>query len=461
MERKLLRGIEKYLGFVGLRTHFGKLTIVNTVEYKVVFFYVICGTKFEFNACSVLSMHPYCLYVHQEALAGLRYQVNNFMHFFTKTHLKMCGVVGLIPLLAACALAPGMHMDDKYVPKQTDSGVVPTIKPITPELLQAEKTLRDQQPSQDISPLLTKPAPYRIGSGDILSVVVWDHPELSTPAMGALTTITTSSGGDNSSSAGAAAGTAPGFVVDQDGLVQFPYVGPTKVVGMTEAEARKVLTAKLARYVKKPDLTLRVQAYRSQRVYLDGEIKAPGVQAINDIAMTLPEAINRAGGFLPTGDQSQVNITRAGTTYVVNLPRLAKKGINPSRILLTNDDAVRVLSREESKVFVLGEVSRPITLTLRNGSLTLNEALGDAGGINPLSSDGRQVYVVRNASSAEPIVYYLDARSPVAFALAENFELKAKDVVYVDASGLAKWSRVVSLIVPSAQSVTSAVQVTK
>ena len=122
---------------------------------------------------------------------------------------------------------------------------------------------------------------------------------------------------------------------------------------------------------------------------------------------------------------------------------------------------VRIVSREESKIFVLGEVMHPVTLLMRNGHYTLNEALGDAGGLNQLSAEGRQVYVVRNVSAAHPVVYNLDARSPVAMALAENFELKPKDVVYVDASKLANWSRVVNLIIPSAQSVISTVQTTK
>lgn len=371
------------------------------------------------------------------------------MHFLSKTHLKRWGVVGLIPLLVACAFAPGMRIDDQYASGQADSGAMPTLKPITLQLLKTERTIREQQPSQDISRLVASPTPYLIGSGDILSIVVWDHPELSTPAMIGTATIS-AFGADN--------GATPGFVIDQDGLVQFPYVGQLKLAGLTEAQARSQLTAKLAPVLKKPDLTLRVQAYRSKRIYIDGEVKTPGTQFINDIPMTLLEALNRAGGFLPSSDQSQIRISRAGTTYEINFPQLVQKGINPASILLVNGDVVRVVSRDESKIFVLGEVTKPTTMTMRNGHLTLNEALGDAGGLNPLSANGRQVYVVRNAQDKDPIVYHLDARSPVALALAENFELKAKDVVYVDANSLARWNRVISLIVPTAQSVTSALK---
>jgi polysaccharide export outer membrane protein len=46
-----------------------------------------------------------------------------------------------------------------------------------------------------------------------------------------------------------------------------------------------------------------------------------------------------------------------------------------------------------------------------------------------------------------PKVFHLDSKSPVGMALAENFPLQAKDVVYVDAPGLVRFSRVFALLV--------------
>jgi polysaccharide export outer membrane protein len=90
-----------------------------------------------------------------------------------------------------------------------------------------------------------------------------------------------------------------------------------------------------------------------------------------------------------------------------------------------------------------------------NGSMTLTQALGEAGGLNQLSASSRQVYVVRNADQPDPVIYNLDAQSPVALALAENFELNPRDVVFVDASGLARFSRLITLIIPTAQTTVS------
>ena len=177
--------------------------------------------------------------------------------------------------------------------------------------------------------------------------------------------------------------------------------------------------------------------------------KQPGVLAINDQPMTLTEAINRAGGLNPTADQSRIIISRDGKTYPINLSLMVQRGANPSSIMLSNGDVVRVLSRDESKIFISGEVTAPRALPMRNGRLTLNEALGEAGGINPVTGDARQVYVIRR-SSTESRVYKLDANVPGALAMAEGFELSPKDVVYVAATPLTNWNRTISAMIPGA-----------
>lgn len=362
------------------------------------------------------------------------------MHIFSTNVMKIGGLAILLPWLAACSsMAPGMHFDRQNVPAQNVAETVPIILPITPQLVQEERAMRVAKLSQDMGRLKSQIKPYAIDSGDVLSIVVWDHPELTSNATSNSSSIT--EGGATS---------AGGFVVDHLGGVQFPYTGTLKLRGLTEEQARKELSTKLARYIRNPDVTLRVQSYRSKRIYIDGDVKIPGQQAINDIPMTLVEALNRAGGVLPTADQSQISITRSGVTYPVNLMQIMQKGLNPADIILTNGDIVRVQSRDENKVFVSGEVMTPKALPMHNGRMTLNEALGEAGGINPNTGDGRQVYVIRNAAGSQPVVYHLNARSPTALATAEEFELNPKDVVYVDSTGLANWSRVVNLILPSA-----------
>lgn len=381
------------------------------------------------------------------------------MRFYSNPALKKWSVVVLMPLFAACA-SPGLQLNpgtaESSGSSASDSSSASggglsnnaVLKPITPQLVKAELQRREKQAMQDISALMGKGAAYQIDNGDVLSVVVWDHPELSNAATQA-TGVMAATGADAATSAT----TAPpaGFVVDHEGKIQFPYAGEIKVAGMTQDQARDVLTKKLSRYIRQPRVTLRVQSYRSKRVYVDGEVRNPGMQAINDISMTLMEALNRAGGVLPTGDQSQILVSRSGESYEINLPQLVQRGVNPGSIMLKSGDVVRVRSREESKVFVSGEVVSPRALPMHNGSLTLNEALGESGGINPTTGDGSQIYVVRR-NGTDQVVYQLDGTKAGALAMAEGFHLQPKDVVYVAATPLANWHRSISLILPGALS---------
>jgi polysaccharide export outer membrane protein len=363
-----------------------------------------------------------------------------------------------IGLCAPCAFAfiagcaSGLHLQDAADATGGGQADAPPTEIITEQLIAQENASSTTLSGRDWRELVqTNPPPYTIGNSDILSITVWDHPELAGAGMAAAAAAL---------DMGAAAGNAPqqGFAVDHHGAIQFPYAGQVQVAGLTEEAARNALVRKLAKYIANPNVTLRVQAFRSKRVYVDGEVKNAGIQAINDLPMTLVEALNRAGGLTPAADQSRIALERGDARYSINLRELVQKGINPGSLMLMHGDVVRVHSREESKVFVSGEVVTPRALTMHDGRLTLNEALGETGGISPLSGDARQIYVVRKTPQRTR-VFQLDARLTGSLAMAESFELRPKDIVFVAATPLANWNRKLSLLFPGA--LTSAVGVSR
>ena len=358
-------------------------------------------------------------------------------------------VLAIATTLAGCA-APGMKMS---APGPATEASLPAVElvAITPAVLAAQQAARPDALAA-VKDLLATPQPYTLGSGDILSITVFDYPQMD--LAGAKATLLLG-------------GAEPGVVTDgysvaSDGTIQFAFAGAVKVAGLTPADARAALVKQLSKYIKDPQVILRVQAYRSQRVYVDGAVQQGGAKPIDDLPMTLAEALSRAGGIAPLGDASQVTITRGTKQYVANLPRLSAQGVAPTRLLLANGDLVRVAPRADNKVFVMGEVTKPAAVELRDGNLSLNEALGEAGGMNQLSANAGEVYVVRGAGQAgtTPQVFHLNAKNPVALAYAEAFPLQPKDVVFVDSGSVVRFSRVVSAVVPAAASiVTSGAQI--
>ena len=369
--------------------------------------------------------------------------------------LYLFSIVGAGLLVQGCApLAPGFSSasgDAKqavspsgFAPPNVDPPPPGALTPITPELIQAGRGARPTTLPADVQALLGEPEVYKIGNGDVIGIIVYDHPEITFSAIPATTVADPSS-----------VSPAPGFIVSNTGQLTFPYAGTIRVAGMTVQELEDTLTQRLARVYKSPQLSVRVSAFRSKRVYVEGEVANRGLLVFTDIPMTLPEAINRAGGILPTGDRSFVTLTRNGVTTPIDLMAMAEVGVDPSRIPLKSGDMITVRNRDERKVMVLGEVGVQAAVPMRNGRLSLNDALGEVGGVNLGSANPRQIYVIRNEPTGGQSIFHLDARTATALAMADGFALRPKDVVYVDPVPLVVWNRVISLILPTTAQATS------
>ncbi|HLI18977.1 MAG TPA: SLBB domain-containing protein, partial [Rhodanobacteraceae bacterium] len=139
----------------------------------------------------------------------------------------------------------------------------------------------------------------------------------------------------------------------------------------------------------------------------------------------------------------------------------AGRGGPAGNVYLEAGDRVLVPYNDREKVFVMGEVTRPQALRFNTGDITLTQALGDAGGLNEVTSQG-VVYVIRgglpkNGQPAQrPTVYQLDLKSPAAFALADGFDVRPGDVVFASAAGVTRWNRFLSQLLPLTSALTAA-----
>jgi len=218
---------------------------------------------------------------------------------------------------------------------------------------------------------------------------------------------------------------------------------------MNVAALRDVLTDKLSEYIQDPQLDVRVVAFRSKRVYVVGEVRLPGVIELDDIPLTIADAISRSGGLTENAYKSGVNVSRGGHIHDIDLKALYDRADSTQNLLLRHGDIVNVLDRSQQKVFIMGEVRRPGPVEIINGQLSLAGALGEAGGANQQTADPGAIYVVRGTDKDKPEIFHLNAKHATGMLLAERFEMQAQDVVFIDAAGVSRWNRVITQLLPS------------
>lgn len=269
---------------------------------------------------------------------------------------------------------------------------------------------------------------YRIGPGDVISIFVLDHPELTIPP-----------------------GTDPiskGYLVQTDGSLTFPFIGNIKASGKTVEELRKDMSAQLAVFFPNPQVDVRITGFYSQRVVIGGEVASPTTEFIRATPLTLLEAINAAGGMTPAADPRSITVRRGGVNHRVDLEAFLTSGIAGNNPLLQAGDVVSVPRKALHEAYVLGEIQTPATIDLTNDPVSLTQALTRQGGINEARADARGIFVFREVAG-EMTVYQLDTSKPTALLLGTRFALQPMDVVYVTKSPLQRWNDTISRILPS------------
>jgi polysaccharide export outer membrane protein len=123
------------------------------------------------------------------------------------------------------------------------------------------------------------------------------------------------------------------FTVEADGTINYPLVGRVPVAGKTLRAIQEDLTSRLgAKYLRNPQVTILVDQFRSQSIFVLGEVRQPGKHVISG-NLTLLEALSQAGG--PT--------TSAGTEVIVRRPKDPSATAGP--IDPTDDTTSEVVAR--------------------------------------------------------------------------------------------------------------------
>ena len=134
--------------------------------------------------------------------------------------------------------------------------------------------------------------------------------------------------------------------VGVDGMARLPYAGNIKLVGLTLDEARDLIHARLSEYFKLPELNVYMKSYGPRKVYVMGNVNAPGIKEMGVDSMNVYAAVASAGGVDNKGRSKHIQLIRQidGVLYYreINLDAFVKKHDLNQNIELEDGDIIYV-----------------------------------------------------------------------------------------------------------------------
>jgi polysaccharide export outer membrane protein len=233
---------------------------------------------------------------------------------------------------------------------------------------------------------------YRLGAGDLLKIVVFDHEELSVDAR-----------------------------VSQSGNITFPLVGQVPVAGLSTRDAELLLAQHLmdGGFVKQPQVSVLVSEYQSQKVSVMGQVTKAGQYPL-DASKKVIDVLAMAGGILNDTAAEDATLVRAdGSRVAIDLQKLFDG--DPAMNLVVHDGDT-VFVRHAPQFYIYGEVQHPGEYRLARNT-TISQAISIGGGLTPRGTQ-------RGA-----IVKRLDAEGKERkYSVSEEDVLQPNDVLLIKAS---------------------------
>ena len=245
----------------------------------------------------------------------------------------------------------------------------------------------------------------------------------------------------------------PNQQVNAAGTINIPYIDkPIRVLGRSMQSVSKEISSRLAGRAIEPQVVISVAEHRGNDVNVLGEVNQPVRFSIDPGGIPILGAIARAGGPKNPAYETIVSLQRNG---IIQRERLSGIVKNPSENYFMRPNDVLYLSREPRYYVVLGATPSPGAVgginnrrfTFENDHMQLSEALGKAGGLDSARANPREVFLFRTEprrmlaaagvdvtnfpAERVPTIYKLNLSQGAGFFLANSFQIRDKDLLFV------------------------------
>lgn len=249
-----------------------------------------------------------------------------------------------------------------------------------------------------------------IGSGDLLSISVYDAPEL-----------------------------AQDVRVGSDGSIHLQLLGDVTAVGLQPSGLAKKIEQEYREHklISSPQVSVVIKEFTSQGVTVEGEVKKPGVFPVYS-DRSLVDVLALAEGTTPSAD-TRISIRRHGSGEIQRVTLVQNSGQQNAENDVRVYPGDTVIVPRAGLAYVLGDVGRPGGYIMHdNGSMTILQAISEAQGTTRNASLKHVVLLRKSDSGTDTIPIQL---KDMMRGKAKDQALLNGDILFVPPSGLKNFAQ--------------------
>ena len=230
---------------------------------------------------------------------------------------------------------------------------------------------------------------YEVGPGDRLSIVIYGEESI-----------------------------AKDFIVGPDGMINYPYIGDTKVAGLSLRQIQDEIRKKLvdSSYFSNPQVVASVTAFRSQNVQVTGQVSSPGDITLQGDEMTLSKALAKAQLTALAGSYIEIRRRKPGVSpdavgpEAFEMQRVERADLDSIKVDPKLQDGDQVFVPKAPQFFLNGFVKQTGAQVWTPG-MTVGRAIAAAGGLSDRGTmSGLKIKRLVNGKFKE---FKADENSPV------------------------------------------------